>query len=72
MYSILAVLFASGALVDIHNPPSFEGLGALVSVLPVVATVMQLSGLTSPVQLLHKTPQDPNKGVSASIVDLEG
>ena len=42
VYNTLAILFASGALVDVRIPPEFAGLGELVSVLPVIAIAMQL------------------------------
>lgn len=36
VYNVLAILFASGALVKVRIPPAFAGLGEIVSVLPVV------------------------------------
>jgi len=42
IYNTLAILFASGALVNVRIPPEFAGLGELVSVLPVIAIAMQL------------------------------
>ncbi|KAE8451932.1 hypothetical protein EG329_002773 [Mollisiaceae sp. DMI_Dod_QoI] len=48
VYNILALLFASGALVNAHNgvaikiPPQYAGLGELVSVLPVIAVAVGL------------------------------
>lgn len=42
IYNTLAILFASGALVDVRIPPEFAGLGELISVLPVIAIAMQL------------------------------
>ena len=42
VYNTLAILLASGALVDARIPPEYAGLGELVSVLPVVAIAMQL------------------------------
>jgi P-type E1-E2 ATPase len=40
IYNTLAILFASGALVNIRIPPKFAGLGELVSVLPVIARAL--------------------------------
>lgn len=46
VYNILALLFASGALVSAHSgtsiriPPQYAGLGELVSVLPVIAVAV--------------------------------
>jgi len=48
IYNILALLFASGALVgankdkDVRLPPEYAGLGELVSVLPVIAVAVGL------------------------------
>jgi Cd2+-exporting ATPase len=42
IYNTLAILFASGALVNVRIPLEFAGLGELVSVLPVIAIAMQL------------------------------
>ncbi|OCK74253.1 copper-translocating P-t [Lepidopterella palustris CBS 459.81] len=42
VYNTLAILLASGALVNVRLPPEFAGLGELVSVLPVIAIAMQL------------------------------
>ena len=42
VYNTLAILFASGALIDVRIPPEFAGLGELVSVLPVIAIAIQL------------------------------
>ena len=48
VYNILALLFASGALVSAHRgraikiPPQYAGLGELVSVLPVIAIAVGL------------------------------
>jgi Cu2+-exporting ATPase len=42
VYNTLAILFASGALINVRIPPKFAGLGELVSVLPVIAIAMQL------------------------------
>ena len=41
-YNTLAILLASGALVNARIPPEYAGLGELVSVLPVIAIAMQL------------------------------
>ncbi|KAG6029120.1 hypothetical protein E4U41_000476 [Claviceps citrina] len=37
VYNVLAILLASGALVRVHIPPAYAGLGELVSVVPVIA-----------------------------------
>jgi len=48
VYNVLALLFASGALVNARNgvaikiPPQYAGLGELVSVLPVIAVAVGL------------------------------
>ncbi|KUJ11796.1 heavy metal translocatin [Mollisia scopiformis] len=48
VYNVLALLFASGALVNARNgvalniPPQYAGLGELVSVLPVIAIAVGL------------------------------
>jgi Cd2+-exporting ATPase len=48
VYNVLALLFASGALVSAHKgtaikiPPQYAGLGELVSVLPVIAIAVGL------------------------------
>ncbi|KAF2239025.1 putative copper-transporting ATPase [Viridothelium virens] len=48
VYNILALLFASGALISAHRgraikiPPQYAGLGELISVLPVIATAVGL------------------------------
>jgi len=42
IYNTIAILFASGALVNVRIPPEFAGLGELVSVLPVIAIAIQL------------------------------
>ena len=42
VYNTLAILFSSGALVEVRILPEFAGLGELISVLPVIAIAMQL------------------------------
>jgi Cu2+-exporting ATPase len=42
VYNTVAILFASGALVNARIPPEYAGLGELVSVLPVIANAVQL------------------------------
>lgn len=42
IYNLLAILFATGVLVNTRIPPDYAGLGELVSVLPVIAIAMQL------------------------------
>jgi Cu2+-exporting ATPase len=42
VYNTVAILLASGALVNTRIPPEYAGLGELVSVLPVIAIAMQL------------------------------
>lgn len=41
-YNLLAILLAAGAFVTARIPPTYAGLGELVSVLPVIAVAMQL------------------------------
>ncbi|KJZ77671.1 hypothetical protein HIM_02848 [Hirsutella minnesotensis 3608] len=41
-YNLLALLLASGALVNVRIPPAYAGLGELVSVLPVVLAAMTM------------------------------
>lgn len=36
VYNVLAILLASGALVNVRIPPAYAGLGEIVSVLPVI------------------------------------
>ncbi|KAK9447030.1 copper-translocating P-type ATPase [Limtongia smithiae] len=42
VYNVFAILFASGALVQVHIPPEYAGLGELASVLPVIAAAVFL------------------------------
>jgi Cd2+-exporting ATPase len=42
VYNTVAILLASGALVNARIPPEYAGLGELVSVLPVIAIALQL------------------------------
>lgn len=42
VYNLVALLFATGALVTVSLPPEFAGLGELVSVLPVIAAAVLL------------------------------
>jgi Cu2+-exporting ATPase len=42
VYNTVAILFASGALVNVRIPPAYAGFGELVSVLPVIAIAVQL------------------------------
>ena len=42
LYNTVAILFASGVLVNVRVPPEFAGLGELISVLPVIAIAVQL------------------------------
>jgi heavy metal translocating P-type ATPase len=42
IYNTVAILLASGALVNARIPPEYAGLGELVSVLPVIAIAIQL------------------------------
>ncbi|KAK4071344.1 hypothetical protein Purlil1_13432 [Purpureocillium lilacinum] len=41
-YNVLAILFASGALVNVRIPPAYAGLGEIVSVLPVIFAAMTM------------------------------
>lgn len=41
-YNLFAILLAAGAFVRARIPPTYAGLGELVSVLPVIAVAMQL------------------------------
>ena len=41
-YNLFAILLAAGAFVTARIPPTYAGLGELVSVLPVIAVAMQL------------------------------
>lgn len=36
VYNVLAILLASGAMVNVRIPPAYAGLGEIVSVLPVI------------------------------------
>lgn len=42
IYNVLAILFASGALVKVRIPPAYAGLGEIVSVLPVIFAAMTM------------------------------
>ena len=42
VYNTVAILLASGALVNARIPPQYAGLGELVSVLPVITIAVQL------------------------------
>lgn len=42
VYNTFAVLLAAGAFVNARIPPEFEGLGELMSVLPVIAAAVLL------------------------------
>ncbi|GAO13606.1 hypothetical protein UVI_02015240 [Ustilaginoidea virens] len=42
VYNVLAILFASGALVNVRIPPAYAGLGEVVSVVPVVVAAMTM------------------------------
>jgi len=42
IYNILAILLAAGAFIKVRIPPSYAGLGEIVSVLPVVFVAMSL------------------------------
>lgn len=42
VYNLLAILLASGAMVNIRVPPAYAGLGEIVSVLPVIAAAMTM------------------------------
>ncbi|KAJ6442300.1 cation transport ATPase [Purpureocillium lavendulum] len=41
-YNVLAILLASGALVNVRIPPAYAGLGEIVSVLPVIFAAMTM------------------------------
>ncbi|PFH61476.1 hypothetical protein XA68_17307 [Ophiocordyceps unilateralis] len=41
-YNVLAILLASGALVDVRIPPAYAGLGEIVSVLPVILAAVTM------------------------------
>ncbi|GAB0138441.1 hypothetical protein EsDP_00006676 [Epichloe bromicola] len=42
VYNVLAILLASGAMVNIRVPPAYAGLGEIVSVVPVIAAAMTM------------------------------
>ena len=42
VYNIVAILFASGALVRVRIPPAYAGLGEIVSVLPVIIAAVTM------------------------------
>lgn len=42
VYNAVAVLFATGAFVDVRLPPQYAGLGEMVSVLPVVVVAWSM------------------------------
>ena len=46
VYNTVAILFATGAFVDVRIAPAYAGLGEIVSVLPVVLIAMQLKWFT--------------------------
>ncbi|PHH64290.1 hypothetical protein CDD81_4774 [Ophiocordyceps australis] len=41
-YNVLALLFASGALVNVRIPPAYAGLGEMFSVLPVIGAAVTM------------------------------
>lgn len=42
LYNVIAILFASGAFVNVRLPPEYAGLGEAISVLPVVLVALLL------------------------------